>query len=106
MKMFDPFHAHRLKDIRRVVRLQAKLYRNGVDETAIAAEQGLPRRGVPRETHRNQFRVIIRGSAHYQGFLDFQKLSSAKNSMTMEERSTIRNRPVPRDRKSTRLNSS
>src|SRR5205823_15079383 len=88
MKMLDQFQAYGLKDVRRVRSPEAKLYGDRINEPAIAHDERFPCPCIAVEAHCHQFRIrllAVRRRCHYRGFLDFQKLSRAKKSITTDE---------------------
>jgi hypothetical protein len=96
--MFEKFQTHVLKNVITVRYREAKFDGNRVDQTPVALDQGFPGEGVSAKTERHQFRIrmfLVIGRVHYRGFLDFQKLSSAKKIITPDEMSTMMNRPDP-----------
>jgi hypothetical protein len=92
VQVFQKFQTDALKNIGRIGGGKTELDRNRVDEPLVAQDQSLPGLRVSFETHRHQFGIrilLVTGLAHYRCFLDFQKLSRAKKSMTPDEIRTM-----------------
>src|SRR5215831_2046051 len=98
MQMFEQFHTDVLKNVITVRYRKAEFDGNGVHQAPVALDQSFPRKGISTQAERHQFRVrmfLVIGRFHYRGFLDFQKLSSAKKIITPDEMRTMMNRPDP-----------
>src|SRR5215467_13077486 len=98
MQMFKKFQTHVLKNVITVCYGKAELNGNRIHQTPVAPDQGFPGQWISAQTERDQLRIRmfpVIGRVHYRGFLDFQKLSSAKKIITPDETRTMMNRPDP-----------